>query len=123
MPARDAWAGCRPSEVGAAVDADLGAGDEPAVLGTEHRDHRRHGLRAREALAERGESFANRLMSAPAGSPGPVLCLLAPLPSVMPEEMEPGCTAVKRMPCLAYSLASACVMDWMPPLLAAYAAM
>ncbi|CAM5615345.1 hypothetical protein SRIMM317S_04565 [Streptomyces rimosus subsp. rimosus] len=34
-----------------------------------------------------------------------------------------GATHTARSPCLAYSLAMACVMDWMPPLLAAYAAM
>jgi len=37
----------------------------------------------------------------------------------MPEEIDPGCTAVKRMPCLAYSAASAWVIDCTPPLLAA----
>lgn len=66
-----------------------------------------------------GASFPKRDQSASSGMPGPTLWRLAPVPSVMPEEMEPGWTAVKRMPCLAYSAASAWVMDWMPPLLAA----
>lgn len=66
-----------------------------------------------------GASFTKRAMSASAGRPGPTDRRLAPVPSVMPGETEPGWTAVKRMPCVAYSAASAWVMDWMPPLLAA----
>lgn len=41
----------------------------------------------------------------------------------MPLSMLPGATHTARSPCLAYSAAIAWVNDWMPPLVAAYAAM
>ena len=70
-----------------------------------------------------GLSFMNSDMSASSGSPGPRFWPLAPDPSVMPDEMEPGCTEVNRMPSFAYSDASAWVIDCTPPFDAAYAAM
>lgn len=96
----------------AAVDADLRTGDERTVLGAEHGDDAGDGLRAAKPWPRAGASLVKRDQSVSSGRPGPV-------PVVIPLSMEPGATLTKRRPCLLYSAASACVMDWMPPLLAA----
>src|SRR5699024_10441623 len=70
-----------------------------------------------------GLSLASRLGSRLSGRPGPVLASLLPEASVIPLEMDPGAAATTRRPCLLYSAASAWVMAWIPPLLAAYADM
>src|SRR6185312_3794412 len=103
--------------VRSAVDAHLGSGDEigadePSIATTAATAS---GLaNITPPLSGSTEVILpNSEKSASAGSPGPMLCLDSPVPSVIPEEMEPGCTELNLILSLANSSASACVIALM----------
>ena len=109
------------SGVGAAVDADLGAGDERAVVGGDHRDHRGDRARVAEDLVLVGRAAAESVSPTGLGRSPPASCRASTLANAV--ATPPGWMLTARRPCLEYSKASECVKASTPPLLAAYAAM
>ena len=104
----------------AAVDADLGAGDERSVVGGDHCDHGRDSAGVAEDFALLPCSSGVCLVQRPRSYPSGILSRVLLANAV---DTPPGWMLTARSPCFEYSSASEWVSAMMPPLLAAYAAM